>query len=230
MKVKYFFLYLCLPMLFIILAFELINSFIASDYFTVEWLGIDGKDSLVREDISNKLESLKGKNIFKIDSLKIENEIKKDIRIDSIKIKKEYPDIVNIEIQEREAYIYVNIKDRIYLADKNGKIYAYRNECEYKDMLLVDLREEESLNEIYQIIDSMGNDFLSRVSEIFLFENDMESYYKIILKSGIYVKTNVDVRREKYDIGYMAYLKLMDLGDIKEYIDLRFNDDIYTVK
>ena len=54
MKKKYFLLYILLPSLLIVSLLEFSYFFLKSDYFELEWIGINGKDSLVREDVSNK--------------------------------------------------------------------------------------------------------------------------------------------------------------------------------
>lgn len=230
MKIKYFLLYLLLPIIFIGIILESSYFFLKSDYFKVEWVGIKGKDNLVKSDISNKMKALKGKIIWSVDCEKLEREILKDIRIKSVNIKKEYPDIIDIELELREAYVYINRNDKIYLADKEGLLYGYRSESEKFDMVSISLDSDSEIKKIYEIMDLMGSEFLMMVSEIFYYKNETEAYYKLILKSGIYIKTDEDVSKEKYSIGYKAYLKLFNLGEIREYIDLRFNEDIYTVK
>ncbi|BDU49602.1 cell division protein FtsQ [Haliovirga abyssi] len=198
-----------------------IYDFLEKSYFTVTNINLSGNTNLT-VDIIKKLEKLKGKNIFYIDTKKLELFFNNDIRVEKIKIKKEIPDTIDIEIKERTPYIYINYNKKILIADKNCKIYANYNEYQNFDFIILTISDLKLLRNGYNILELLPQNLKNIVSEIIINEKEPE----IILKDGTIFKIDKDVDREKYLIGLKLYKKLKLDGKNIKYIDLRFSDYI----
>ncbi len=117
------YLFACIVILFIM---ERVTNFVEKDYFKITKVEIKGDYSFLQKDIIEELLNLKGKNIWKIDEVKVLKYIKNDVRVKEIKVKKMIPDKIEIEIIERKPYVYVLWNKKLYLADEEQKIFAYR--------------------------------------------------------------------------------------------------------
>lgn len=76
------------------------------------------------------VEKLYNKSNIYIDSNEIKEYIEKDIRVESVKVEKNFLGEIIIDVKEKDLVYYVVIGKNIYLIDKEGKIFVYLNEKE----------------------------------------------------------------------------------------------------
>ncbi|OQY10591.1 MAG: hypothetical protein B6I28_00730 [Fusobacteriia bacterium 4572_132] len=200
---------------------ERIMDFLEKDYFKITDVMIKGEYSLIQDDIISKLLKLKGKNIWEIDEKKISQYIKNDVRIKRVEIKKTIPDEIEIEIEERKPFVYILWKNKLYLADEEGKIFAYRLEKIEKNLIVLRINKENEIDKIYSVLEKLTNEIKKDISSIYIKDNIIE----IQLIDGMIFKTDDKVNMEKYKKGYQLYLGLKQEREIN-CIDLRFKNYI----
>lgn len=205
----------------ILFVMERVINFIEKDYFRIVNVTIKGDYSFLQNDIVEELLNLKGKNIWKIDENKISKYIKKDVRVKSFYMKKLIPDKVEIEISERKPYVYILWNQKLYTADEEQNIFAYRLEKPIKNLLIVKINKIEEFKKMYEALKKIDDDMKIDISNIYI-ENEI---IKIQLIDGTIFKSDEEVNKEKYENGYKLYLKVKKEQEI-EYIDLRFEDYI----
>jgi cell division protein FtsQ len=188
-------------------------------YFIIQ---IIVKNELLKNDIIKKLDVLKKKNIWKIDIKKLEKLILEDIRVEKINVKRKIPNKLIIEIEEKEPFIYVRYKERIFVSDKNGNIFSIYEEISNKDLIIVKLVNVEELKDFINILNRVDTKYMDLISEVYKKEN----YYIIYLRDGIKIKTDTDVETEKYSLAFKLYNHLKNKKEIDEYLDIRFKDFI----
>ena len=196
------------------------KRFIDTDYFKVQDVFIDGVPKLLKQDIAAQLEQMKGKNIVYINTNKIENFIKNDIRVKKVSIKKLFPSKIEVVLEEREPYVYVKKGDETLLADKDLNIYGDILEDPSKNIPVIDYASNESLNGIKTILSKIQNkDFYAMISEI----RQSEKNYEILLTNNVKIITDTLVTEKKYNDAYKLYEKIKKEKAIT-YMDLRFTD------
>lgn len=221
MKIRLLFSF-CFLFIFMYFLLKFSIIFINTDFFSISEVKIEG-NVFITKDIESNLLKLKGKNIWTIDFDMIEDILKEDIRIKTIDITRDIPDKLLIKLEEREEYSYINYKNKIYVADEEGIIYAYRNEAMLKDLIILKIDKYEEIKDLYKVLNNVLDTGLKEFcSEIYKSDN----YIKILLKDGLVIKTNLNVDKKKYEISSMLYNKVKN--DKVEYIDIRFDD--YIVK
>lgn len=218
---KIFSIFFLIVLIIVFFIEKKIYNFLEKSYFTVTNINFSGNTNLT-VDIVKKLSGLEGKNIFYIDNKKLEFFFSNDIRIEKIKIKKELPDTINVEIKERTPYIYINYNKKILIADKNYKIYANYNEYQHFDFIILTISDLKLLKNGYDILKLLPRNLKNIVSEIIIKEKEQ----RIILKDGTVFKIDKNVGKEKYLIALKLYKKLKLDGKNIKYIDLRFSDYI----
>ena len=196
------------------------KKFIDTDYFKVQDVFIDGVPKLLKQDIAAQLEQMKGKNIVYINTNKIENFIKNDIRVKKVSIKKLFPSKIEVVLEEREPYVYVKKGDETLLADKDLNIYGDILEDPSRNIPVIDYTSNESLNGIKTILSKIQNkDFYAMISEI----RQSEKNYEILLTNNVKIITDTLVTEKKYNDAYKLYEKIKKEKAIT-YMDLRFTD------
>ena len=81
------------------------KQFIETDYFKINEITVQGKNNLLKDDIINKIENLKGQNIVYINTGKIEDLLSKDARVEKVVIRKVYPSRLIVELEERVPFV-----------------------------------------------------------------------------------------------------------------------------
>ena len=196
------------------------KRFIDTDYFKVQDVFIDGVPKLLKQDIAAQLEQMKGKNIVYINTNKIENFIKNDIRVKKVSIKKLFPSKIEVVLEEREPYVYVKKGDETLLADKDLNIYGDILEDPSRNIPVIDYTSDESLNGIKTILSKIKNkDFYAMISEI----RQSEKNYEILLTNNVKIITDTLVTEKKYNDAYKLYEKIKKEKAVT-YMDLRFTD------
>ena len=196
------------------------KRFIDTDYFKVQDVFIDGVPKLLKQDIAAQLEQMKGKNIVYINTNKIENFIKNDIRVKKVSIKKLFPSKIEVVLEEREPYVYVKKGEETLLADKDLNIYGDILEDPSRNIPVIDYTSDESLNGIKTILSKIKNkDFYAMISEI----RQSEKNYEILLTNNVKIITDTLVTEKKYNDAYKFYEKIKKEKAIT-YMDLRFTD------
>ena len=196
------------------------KRFIDTDYFKVQDVFIDGVPKLLKQDIAAQLEQMKGKNIVYINTNKIENFIKNDIRVKKVSIKKLFPSKIEVVLEEREPYVYVKKGEETLLADKDLNIYGDILEDPSRNIPVIDYTSDESLNGIKTILSKIKNkDFYAMISEI----RQSEKNYAILLTNNVKIITDTLVTEKKYNDAYKLYEKIKKEKAIT-YMDLRFTD------
>ena len=181
------------------------KRFIDTDYFKVQDVFIDGVPKLLKQDIAAQLEQMKGKNIVYINTNKIENFIKNDIRVKKVSIKKLFPSKIEVVLEEREPYVYVKKGEETLLADKDLNIYGDILEDPSRNIPVIDYTSDESLNGIKTILSKIKNkDFYAMISEI----RQSEKNYEILLTNNVKIITDTLVTEKKYNDAYKLYEKI----------------------
>lgn len=113
----------------------------------------------------------------------------------------------------------------MYLLDKEGKIYGYLNDLKTKDFICIVTQKVEDIELLIEILGKIeATDFKDVVSQIFVEDNKCVN---VVLVNGAILKTNREVKKEKYDISSYLFFNLSAKKRI-DYMDLRFED--YIVK
>ncbi len=101
---------------------------------SVKKINIENNFVLKDEDIKKLLTSIYNKNLFFLKSTEIEKELTKNSFIESYKIKKKYPNTLNIKIFEKKPIaILINKKKKFYISEKIDLI-EFKNLHNYQNL------------------------------------------------------------------------------------------------
>ncbi len=105
-----------IALIFILL--YLISSF--NQYFTVQSVFVDGD-----WEFSDEIEKLRGVNLIFLNTGALEQDVKnRYIRVDSVKIVKEYPRTVHVQIKKKQPLAQIEQANLFYVIDPTGLIFS----------------------------------------------------------------------------------------------------------
>lgn len=196
--------------------------FIQTDYFKIREIPVSGDNALLKRDIVNKLEELKGENIVYVDTKKLEKLIKEDARVKSVTIQKIFPSKLKINVEERKLYVYADNGIDKFLADSDLNLFGYMTEVRLQGIPTVIYTNEESKKDIKIILSKIKNkELYDMISVIKKSDNQKENKYELALIDGVNIITDTLVNEKKYDELYKSYKKIKSDQAI-QYIDIRF--------
>lgn len=223
MKNIFGFFLLCL----IFTSFPYVNEkFLKTDIFTVEEIYLEGDVGVISKELEKVENLLTGNYIWDVDTLKLEEILEEDIRIEKAMVSKEIPNKLRIEIKSKKPEYYVLYNKKMYSLDEEKKIFSYLEEFSRRDYPILSVKTLEEIEELMIVLERLkGKQFFSFVSQLYV---EDKNCIKIILLDGTEVKTKTDIPEEKYNLLARLYSRLKNEEESLEYIDIRFGD--YIVK
>lgn len=205
------------------LIFSIPSKFLKLDFFKIKRVNIKGEPKLLLRELIELGKTTYNKNIWDLDFKSIEDTLKKDVRVKNASVENNALGELTINIEEKELFYYAQIKDKIYLVDSEGEVFGTFNEKEKKDIPLISVKEKDEIKSLLNVLVLMDDYLLKElVSQIYI---KNKNCIEIILVDGTIIKTNKEIKREKYKIVETLYSELIKSKKV-EYIDLRFNDFI----
>lgn len=244
---------LTLVLIGIVLYFALFASF-----FQIQEIQISGNQKVKKEDLENfvwekvnrKIVLFQTKTIFLVNFQEIErNLLEKFPKISTVHLKREFPDILILNIQEREPlFIFCKNSDSCFYLDKQGVIFdPVRNGISYGvekisevEGLLLKIRdfrsqeinlgkkviEDDLLKGVRGIVLKLRENLEISVKELTLFEEKIE--VQTVQDFEIYFNPKGDISNQIQSLTSVLKkeIPLENRGNL-EYIDLRFGNRVY---
>lgn len=199
------------------------SDFLDLDFFKIKEIKIEGDSKILSNELTELTKKLYNSNIWTLDIENLEEYLKKDIRIEDVKIENPDLGILKINIKEKELAYYVQIGEKIYLLDKKGEIFGTLKEKPEKDTYFIVAKDENEIAKLLELSEKLEDSILKNlISQIYIKNKDC---IEIILFDGTIIKTNLLVEKEKYRILETLYNELVKTKKL-EYIDIRFDDFI----
>lgn len=164
--------------------------------FNLKEVKVSGLEMIPEDSIISTVALETGTNIFKINTKKIENVLKKNTYIDSVQVKRKMPNKISIEVKERKVAFYIQGAEGNYVIDKNGRVLGKKETIEDPNVLRIDGIVEENI--------VIGE--LLQGEELRRFEG-VQNIYEFLVEKGFF---------EQYSI---SRLEIKDFVDFKLYVN-----------
>lgn len=196
-------------------------TFLTDKYFELNNFIYEGP-AISSLHLNEKIKDLSNLKIWEVDLTMIENALKKDVRVKSVIMETEYPNKIKVKIEEEKPFSKVKINSRYYIANKEGKIFAYDYEYKTLDLPIIIVESKEEVNKLNEVLVELSD------SKMFKHLSDIKIINKNVVRFntdlGIMIKTSKYVKKEKYDECAYMISHLLKKNNKIEYIDLRYND------
>lgn len=199
------------------------SFFLTKPVFELKNIKITGASEKLEKSFEAIKKEIIGKNINELDLKNLEERISEDVRVNKVYVKRDSLNEISIVIEEKEPKYYLQYKKNVYLLDKAGNIYGYLNDLKTKDFPFIVINSENEIETLLGILDKAeATDFKDMISQIYIADKNR---VEIVLSDGAVIKTDRNVKKEKYDIGSYLFFDLSEKKKI-EYMDLRYEDYI----
>lgn len=197
--------------------------FLTKPVFQLKNVNVTGASQKLENSFDIIKNEIIGKNINELEFKDLEERILQDVRVNKVSIKRDSLNEISIVVEEKEPKYYLQYKKNVYLLDNSGNIYGYLNDLTTKDFPFIVIKSENEIETLLGILDKAeATDFKDMISQIYMAD---KKRVEIVLSDGAVIKTDRDVKKEKYDIGSYLFFDLSKKKKI-EYMDLRYEDYI----
>lgn len=198
-------------------------KFLTLDFFKIKEIKVESNSKILSSELTEMIKIIYNSNIWTIDLESLEKYLKKDVRIEDVKIKVLSLGKLEIDVKVKEVAYYLQTKDRVFLIDSNGDIFGYLKEQQEKDTYFLVVKDFDDIEKLLELSKRLDETLLKvLISQIYIRDY---SCIEIVLLDGTIIKTNLEVEDEKYKVLETLYNELAKIKKI-EYIDIRFNDFI----
>lgn len=211
--------------------------FLLSPFFNIKTITIVGNEKITQETI-NSLSGIElEQNTFKISKSKVEQNIKTNSYIDSVKVKRQLPDGIEIQVVERKTAYMLTLGNAYVYMNKQGYLLEISQEKLEFPIITGILTTEDQIQEgnrlctedlqklssVIQIMDSANNNDIGKlITKINI--SDKQDYV-LELKSE---KKNVHVGDASNLSTKMLYVKKVLQNEKKKEGDIFVNTDLST--
>jgi len=220
------------------LAWRVLSS---ATYFRLKNIEVTSSKRLSREEILAMAGVEPGRDLLRMNLKRMGEQIAQNPWVETVRIRRYYPDGLSIAIVEREPLAVVNMGFFYYL-DKKATVFKVLNQGDRLDYPVVTGFSEEDLNsdpagtkealqatcELLKVLREKGSFILADVSEI---HYDKGYGFTLFTSSGgLPVKIGSGEFSSKIERFAKIYQELMAQRPTLHYIDLDYNDKIIVKK
>ena len=192
----------------LILAVIIIAMF--SPIFNIKIINVQGNKKLTQNEIVSLSQVEQGENLFKISKSKISEQIKENAYVSEVKITRNLPSTINIQIEEREALYQIEYANGYIYIDKQG--------------FMLEISEEKQSLPILQGISTESTNFEvgNRLNKEDL--NKLAVVYKIVEAAEANeisnLITRIDIENiQNLKLSFESKSKVAHLGDSSNLVD-----------
>lgn len=185
--------------------------------FNLAEVNVRGTEMLSKETILTSAAIEPEINIFKINTRKIEKVLLENTYIESVKVKRDLPNKISIEIKEREIAFSAQGTDGIYAIDENGRVLGVKESIDSPQVLSLEGVPAEKLvvGEIIEDEDGSTIDGAKVVHEFLIEKGLFEQFPQMRLEINNFVDYKLYVEN--------AYIKLGTRENMKEKLAKAFS-------
>ncbi len=212
-----------------------IIAFMLSSFFNIKSVTVTGNEKITSEEIISLSNITLEENTFKISNSKVEEAVKTNAYIESVKLKRKLPDEIEIQVSERKpAYMLTLGNAYVYVSTQGYLLEVSTTKLDLPIITGISTKEEEiqegnrlctedlqRLNSVIQIIDSASsNDIAKLITKVNI--SDKQDYVLELKKE----KKTVHLGDTSNLSTKMLYVKTMLEKEKKKEGDIFVNTDL----
>ena len=202
----------------------LFTTFISEKNFTIKNLLIneirfENNKIVGNEELIKDLSFLYNKNIIFLNTLEIEKKLKKNSFIESLQVKKVYPNKLVIKIFEKQPIAIIFLENKKFFLGKKFELIKYKKISKYENLAIIN-GDEKSFEKLFINLKKVKfpSDLVKK------YELQKVGRWNIELIDGKLIKLPID----DYKQSLINFLKIKSDRNFKKYkiFDYRLNDQL----
>lgn len=137
-------------------------------YFGIQDIQVLGSKNVSKDDIIKLSTISKGENIFRINISKIKKSIKANPYIEDVTIKRQLPNKISLNIQERDIQYFIKENNKYYILDNKGVVLDIKDNMSNMDLVGIDGISSDGLKigQLFLKDDKRKSDVLASFSDL----------------------------------------------------------------
>jgi len=188
---------------------------------------VSGNSRLEREDVLASLKVKRGESLFSLGFPELRGRLKQNPWIKKVNLRKQYPDTLEVRIEEAVPKALLNLNDQLYLVDGDGtRLESIKGETTIFLPVIKDIGPglKREMDEALKLVDAVSGKsaFTDRESIVI----GLESYGLTVHIDGEFIKVGYGDYAEKFARWVELEPEIRKKGLPVQYVDLRFKDTV----
>ena len=185
-----------------------------NNFFEIKKISLNGRYNqnldLVKDIVHSNLS--KNKNIIQFNTLEIKNNLERLNWIDTVSIRKIYPNHIFININEHKEFAILNKNKKSFLISDKGKIiYEIKNPKSYKLIHIKGNVNVKNINKIKYFLEQ-NNTFSKQITQIHISSNDQ---WNLKINKTIFKLPNENKKEAIKEINKFSNIKNLEIVDLR---------------
>ncbi|MBU0650313.1 FtsQ-type POTRA domain-containing protein [bacterium] len=220
---------------------SLFNYIKSSDMFSLKEIVVEGNKRVSEQTAKDSIEINPNEKIYNINIQEMKNELKQNPLVENVVVKRQLPDRIIIDLQERETFALVLFKGKFFEVDVNGILLSAATENKFKVPVIEGIKGIKEINLGSKLDVPKFNKALKVLKEVLT--SDVCKYFNIvkinianIRQVKLYTQDDIEiqlgndgVKKKLETLGLLLSEKKTELQKVR-YIDLRFGGVIIRGK
>ncbi len=211
--------------------------------FNLAEVKVSGIEVISEEAIISTAALESGTNIFKINTTKVEDELKGNTYIDAVKVTRKLPNTISIEITERKVAFYIEGAEGNYVIDKSGRVLGKKETIDSANVLRIEGIAEENLviGELIQGEEIKRSEGVKTIYDFLVQKGFFEQYSisKLEIKDFVdfklyvndaYIKLGTSENMNEKLAKAFSILSTPEFSSFKGYVDVSFDGNPVVFK
>tara|TARA_B100000686_G_C16649591_1_gene894788 strand:+ start:269 stop:1174 length:906 start_codon:yes stop_codon:yes gene_type:complete len=208
------------------------NFLLSSPRFQIQNVSFQGNQVLSNSEILEWMGSLKGRNLFAINLVELNQQLSKHPWVKSSSLQRKFPESLVIEVTERVPYARI-MKDQVYLMDSFGAILSTEKpEYRHLPLIIMEKNKEKTLSNEKALHSLKTMHYFNKLS--FFKNNPLDGAVMKGHSRILFVTRNRDLQIQmsinELNEGFKNFMIILDSLDEKNFgtkvIDLSFKDQV----
>jgi cell division protein FtsQ len=197
------------------------NTNLPNNFYTIKKFNINGLNAIETKQIQNELKIFKNINIFSLNKNSISKKIYSNKIVENLRISKNYPSTLNIEIKKTNFLAITKKNNSDFLVGTNGNLLKVNNNISNLPYIFGNLNVNNFLN-FKKIIDNSNFKF-NEIMDLYYFKSNR---WDVMTKDGLTLKMPSNLTVEKLNLIFKV-IQNNDFNDNK-ILDFRQTNMMFT--
>ena len=133
------------------------NSAMSSDFFALKEIKISGNRQLTHAQMTELMDVHPGDSILQLRMFDLHAKLSGNPWIDEVSIKRVFPDRLVVKCRERQAYFWLQNRDKLYYADKNGRTITPVSPVRYVSLPILYIEDQQQDHDLESVVVFLEN-------------------------------------------------------------------------
>lgn len=133
------------------------NTAMNSDFFGLKKIEISGNSRLTYDQLTELMDVHPGDSLLQLRISDLYARLHENPWVEEVSIKRIFPDRLVVNLEEKQAYFWVQDRDELCYADKNGRIITRVSPGRYMSLPVLHIEDEQKKHDLEPVVGFLEN-------------------------------------------------------------------------